>query len=288
MSNSTMSMSRGKVWLHMVAGEALGRPLAEWAYRTPRYPRGVKASDLSDATPGIQRETMVVWFLANHVPAKGPYFGFSGPTPRHSPNSIPLAQSIEVAGFNQAPFFSGGLAPDLLKTEFAEFVRQPVILEVAGLFDGLWQHLPPEPIVDFEKQTPEEQKTTLVSILDELTKTVRNMVPAHGQIGHNGPPSTITDEETHIVLRATAEVRLAVLSSDYDAAHLVWESISPIVKKIGNSIAKQVDNYCTKFGSTFGVTSAFMAAGVIGYELGFWDKAEAISAMLEIAKHFAH
>jgi hypothetical protein len=34
-SGNSMRLSRGKVWLHLTAGEAMGRPLAEWAYRTP-------------------------------------------------------------------------------------------------------------------------------------------------------------------------------------------------------------------------------------------------------------
>jgi hypothetical protein len=31
-----------------------------------------------------------------------------------------------------------------------------------------------------------------------------------------------------------------------------------------------------------------MATGYIGDELGFWNKAQAISTMLEIAKHFPY
>jgi hypothetical protein len=294
-SSSAVRISRGKVLLHLVTGEPLGRPFWEWAYRTPRFPLGIKGSDLADTTSEIQRETMVVWFLANHHLATGAYFGFSGPTPTQTigplntypPNSMQLNQSIEVAGFGQGPFFSGGRAPDLLKSEFAEFVPEPVILEVAGLFEGLWQRVSPEPFIDFEKQAPEERITTLVVILDELTETVHKMVPAHGGLGHNGPPP-ITEDEKRIILRATAETRLAVLSADYGAAHLAWESISPIVKRFGNSIAKQIENFCTKFISTFAVASALTATGYIGYELGFWQKAEAFSAMLEIAEHFPH
>jgi len=168
-----------------------------------------------------------------------------------------------------------------------QFLPEPVILEVAGLFEGLWERTPPEPFVDFEKQTPEERTATLVTFLDELTEAVHKMVPTHGGIGHNGPPP-MTDDETRIVLRATAETRLAVLSSDYAAVRLAWESISPIVKRIGNSIAKQVDNYWTNFTRTLAVTSALMAMDWIGYELGFWNKAQAISTMLEIIKHFPH
>jgi hypothetical protein len=235
---------------------------------------------------------MVVWFLANHVPATGPYFGFGetrqsrrvGAFNTTALNTTLLNGNIEIAGFGQAPFFNGGRSPDLLTAEFSERLPESVILEVAGLFEGLWERKPPERIIDFAKQTPEERAATLVTILDELMEAVHKMLPTHGGIGHNGPPS-MTEDERRIVLQASAETKLAVLSSDYDAAHLAWESISPIVKRIGSSIAKQVDNYCTKFTSTLAVISALMATGYIGYELGFWNKAQAISTMLEIAKH---
>jgi hypothetical protein len=223
----------------MDTNEALGRPLAEWAYRTPQFPRGIKGSDILYATPKIQRETMVTWFLANHLLANGPYFGFSVPGPKRTIgplntfplNSMALNESIEVVGFGQGPFFNGGQSFDLLKAEFSEFVPEPVILEIAGLFEGLWERRLPEPIVNFEKQTPEETIAALIAGLDELIETVQKMLPMHGGIGHNGPPP-ITEDEKRIVLRATAETRLAALSSDYDAAHLAWETISPIIKKL--------------------------------------------------------
>ena len=97
------------------------------------------------------------------------------------------------------------------------------------------------------------------------------MLSMHGGIGQNGPP-LMTDDEIRSVLQATAETRVALLLSDYDAARLAWESISPIAKKVGNSIVKQVDSYDTKYTSTFAVTSALMATGWIGYELGSWNK----------------
>jgi hypothetical protein len=70
-SSTAMRPSRGKVWLPLTAGEPLGRPLAEWCYRTPRFPRGIEGGDLMDVPPEIQRDTTIVWFLANHVPAAG-------------------------------------------------------------------------------------------------------------------------------------------------------------------------------------------------------------------------
>src|SRR5690348_6546088 len=69
--------SRGKVWLALAAGESLPRPLAEWGYRTPRFPKGLKRTDLERQSEDIQRETMVMWFLANHAPTEGPFFGLA-------------------------------------------------------------------------------------------------------------------------------------------------------------------------------------------------------------------
>lgn len=130
-SSTAMRPSRGKVWRHLRAGDAAGRPLAEWGYRTPRFPQGVKRSDLAGVTPKIRRETMIVWFLANHVPAKGPYFGFAQARGAHPTgelntaefNELPLNGSVEIIGFDQGRFFSGGTAADLLKAEFGNVDR---------------------------------------------------------------------------------------------------------------------------------------------------------------------
>ena len=170
-SPTAVRISRGKVWRRFVAGEAFGRPFAEWAYRTPRYPQGIKGSDLTSATPEIQRETMVVWFRADYVPATGPYFGFSGPTPPQiiGPlGTVPLGSGppiggIEIVGFGQGPFFNDGRALDLFKREFAECVSEPVILEVAELFDGLWQRMPSEPLLPLGMDLDLLLQTVIVS-----------------------------------------------------------------------------------------------------------------------------
>lgn len=61
-------------------GEAFGKPLRERAHVTPRFPRGIKDSDLRHADAAIQLETAFYWFhlnLQRYDLAKGaPYFGF--------------------------------------------------------------------------------------------------------------------------------------------------------------------------------------------------------------------
>jgi hypothetical protein len=50
---------------------------------------------------------------------------------------------------------------------------------------------------------------------------------------------------------------------------------------------KQIENFLTKFTSTLAVASALMTTGYVGYALGFWNKAEAINTMLDVAKHLS-
>ena len=50
-------------------------------------------------------------------------------------------------GLTKPRFFNGGTAADLLKSEFNDFVREAELLEVAGLFEGLWQPLPADSLV---------------------------------------------------------------------------------------------------------------------------------------------
>jgi hypothetical protein len=285
--------ARGKVFLHLATGEPVGRPLSEWGYRTPRFPQGIKSSDLSSSLPGVQRETMTVWFLGNYVPAVGPYFGFDQAAPQSTStlgnfflDRTPL--DVGVGGFDQAPFFSGGQSADLLKAEFKDIVRDDVLMQIAVIFEGLWEPIPDEPVVNLEAQTSSERTTSIVEALDELAAVVAKLMPEHGGIGHNMPPAdipAITEEEKVVVLRATAETRLAVLSGDYSSASAAWEVILPIAKRVGEAIARQIDNGFTKFTGTVGIAAGLILAGYVGNALGFWSKAEAINLMLEFAKH---
>ncbi len=236
---------------------------------------------------------MTVWFLGNYVPAVGPYFGFDQTAPQSTGtlgNSVLDSTPLDggVSGFDQAPFFSGGRSADLLKAEFKDIVPDDVLMQVAVIFEGLWVPIPNEPVVNLEVQTSSERPASIVKALDELAVVVGKLMPEHGGIGHNMPPEdipVITEEEKVIVLRATAETRLAVLSGDYSSASATWEAISPIVKRVGDGIARQIDNGFTKFTGTVGIAVGLMFTGYVGNALGFWNKAEAIHVMLEIAKH---
>jgi hypothetical protein len=293
-----MRPSRGKVWLRLTAGEAMGRPLAEWAYRTPRFPSGIKRSDLTQA-PEIGRETIIVWFLTNHIPAKGPYFGF-GETIKSRPvgaldttalDTTPLNGSIEIAGFSQAPFFNGGAAADLLRAEFGGIVEQSPPTEITDLFEGLWEVLPADPLVDLETQTPAQRSATIAGALDDFADAGRKMARPPGGIGHNGPPedsTTLSEDDQRLVLKASADARLAVTSSNYSAAEVAWGAAKPVFDRIASAIGRHVDTFLNKFAATAGISMALIATGYVGELLGLWNKVQAVTAMLSLAKQLMH
>jgi hypothetical protein len=69
--------TRATVIIPLRLGATLGDAFWETAYVSPRFPVGIKGSDLANADIAIQGETMAIWFLANFVPATGTYFGFA-------------------------------------------------------------------------------------------------------------------------------------------------------------------------------------------------------------------
>lgn len=79
-----------------------------------------------------------------------------------------------------------------------------------------------------------------------------------------------------------------MLSSNFSAAGVAWEKAKPVFDKIASAIGRHVDAYCNKFAATLGVTTALIVTDYIGNMLGLWNKAQAITAMLELAKHFLH
>lgn len=288
--------SRGKVWVPLRAGDPVGRPLAEWSYRTPRFPMGIKGGDLALAEPEVQRETMAVWFLANHVPADGPYFGFAESTSQGTGafntqpfNTAPLASGVTIGGWGQAPFFNGGRSSDLLQAEFAPHVTEAAILQLSQSFEGLWERLPFDAYLNLEDASAEELRAAAVAALDQFLAMLNALSPRHGGIGHNGPPGDvvpITEQERQIALTATSEARLAVLSDEYETAAVVWEAASPILAKIGGFIASQIKDFLAGFAKKLGEMAALGLLATASVSLILpWISAHAVSEILALLKH---
>jgi hypothetical protein len=146
--------SRGKVWRNLSAGEPTGRPLSEWAYVTPRFLSGIKASDLAtNADVNVQRETALFWFWSNFKPYDlskgGPYFGFA---PR--PGSPPDPQ---IAGFGQGVFAPGRVdAFHALNEEFGRILPEILLRRMGESLGSNWMWAIEQPYLAIDPQHKEE------------------------------------------------------------------------------------------------------------------------------------
>jgi hypothetical protein len=279
---------RGVVYEPLRFDESVGKPFVELSYLTPRFPAGIKESDLATANEGIQRETMIVWFLANFVPATGPYFGFAeagrgSSVLNTSPlNTFTFNSGPKIAGFSQAPFFNGGRAPELIESAFARIVSAERIAEVANLFDGIWERNAAKPPVATESVA--DVRAAVVAVLDALKANVEKLSPAHGGIGHNRPDEDLplAGQEQITVLRAISETRLAVLSgSDYSVVDAVWRVALQVTRTVGAWAAKQVNTFVDGFVSEGGKALGKKLPYIVGTGVEIWDHGEKIQRMLQ-------
>jgi enoyl-CoA hydratase/carnithine racemase len=175
-ANHKPTGTRGVAVRYFETGEALGRPLWEWAYVTPRFPKGIKRGDLSAEDEGTQQETMAVWFLTNYQPVSGPYGAYDIPQ-------------------GHLRYFDGRQSVDLLRGEFRGLVPEGGIESTAALFAGFWEPKYPEVAPPLDSQASlAELSAALSAALPDFAAAVETLGPAHGQMGHNGPP-----EETGVI-----------------------------------------------------------------------------------------
>lgn len=208
---------------------------------TPRFPNGIRLTDIRSYSDAVQKETMVAWFLTTHAPATGTYLGFSGPASSDAPqeNSTEVKttskEGTRIVGFNQGPFFNGDRASELLVSRFSTTVAANLIDEVAALFEGLWERRAGASQVS---STFADAQSALVATLELLRADIEKFSPQYGGIGHNQPPDDelpITRDEQANTLRAIEEMRLEVLSGpDYLVLDATWHSILQITKKLGS------------------------------------------------------
>ena len=122
-----------------------------------------------------------------------------------------------------------------------------------------------------------------LATLDDLAAEVQKRAPEHGGIGHNGPPddkATLTSSDRVIILRATQDAKLALLSKDQPGIQAALDVLAPLVIKLGNGIVDQVNNMFTKFTGTIGVAGAVLLIGWVGDEIGIWNKAQVAAWLL--------
>jgi len=290
--------SRGKVYLPLGVGESVGLPLSEWAYRTPSHPQGLKGSGLRDADPTAQREVMLVWFLQNFIPETGPVFGFAEaaappePTPigsGYGKNYGNAFGQVEIGGWDQAPFSTGVPALDLLTAEFVALVDDVMLATVSGVVPGLWVSKPHDLSPDAD-QTLAELSSTLLALLDKIDGIVRGLPVKSVGRGHNRSPEGLVDieglpdelhpvtvQERDTVLRATADVRLAMSSHDQSALSIAWQATLSALEKIGKAVTSQIRMlYADGPAATALRTGAAgLAISLVGMELNLINQAGA-------------
>jgi hypothetical protein len=175
--------------------------------------------------------TMLAWFLQNYEQAP--------------PN--PFDESFSAA------FGSGGHpADDFLAPRFAHMVSQSLLAEVSVFLPGLWVQKPKDANLD-AANTRDDYEALLPGLLESLASNIRRLPARRVGRDHNKSPEglvesddlpdeflPITEPEKEVILRATKDARLAVLSNDNSALQVAWEIASPILSKIAGSISNQI------------------------------------------------
>jgi len=291
--------NRGVIAAPMRAGDPVDLPLVDRAYLTSRFPGGIRRGELAWQPLEIQRHTALTWFVRNYEPARGTFFGFAeASSPEISTfdgsarfnGSIrygaPENPDLRVAGFDQAPFFNGGMADDLLRTEFEDSVDQGVLADLASALPGLWRPRTDLPLIP--GTSIDDLRAVLARELDEFDAGIRKLPTVSRGRWDNDPPVRLPDESAAIepeerdgILRATADMRLAVVSKDYSTAAAIWEAVQPSVLKVAAYLARKLDSMIDAAVKVVGVGLGTVALVGILIACGVLDGAEAISPTLK-------
>ncbi len=229
-------VTRGVFWREFAVGDAIGRPLAESAYRTPHFPEGITATDLRLADATKQRATLAFWFLCNLKPydlTGGHYFSFGVPG----------------RGFGEAPWApTPVVAAAPIDAEFSEIVDDEQRSAVAKMFPGEWMWI--EPPSQPGATSPQELRSAgdlqaeLLTRLDQLADDLRRLVPDHGGMGHNLPPDElpVTLEEQAAGLTAIERTLTAVASGDARDAESRWSDVRPYLEGVRSWLAARLND----------------------------------------------
>jgi hypothetical protein len=243
--------SRGFFWRRMRVGDAVGKPLAEWAYTTPRYPGGLVVSDLRIANEGVQRETALVWFTANLKPFElgpGPWFGFAEAV---LPTAIPAPiGGPRIAGFDEGFWAPSPLrAGDVLKEQFEGDLPDALIQALGAALGDNWMWMEPETPAQPDDDV-QSSKSALQADLDAVEDIIRSFIPAHGGIGHNAPDeeAPLTAEEHAVALAAIGRIRagLAAEPTSADEVKAGTLGLAEVWQKLGRYVLKQADLFITE------------------------------------------
>jgi len=229
--------TQGVIIAPLTVDEAVGKPLNEPAHITPRFPLGIKDSDLRQADGATQRETAMWWFLLNLEP---------------------YDRSKAAARYGEARYGDPYRRPavqasSILRQEFAGVMPDEIFEELGRVLAGawMWKSPPVQPLL--APSTATEAFTTVVPVLESLSIAVQDLArpSAHGGIGHNRPPDecALTEEDREEVLEKIEEAKKVAKSTEADAPSrltTLWKQIKEKLGGIGQWTLDRVNDFTSE------------------------------------------
>lgn len=254
------------------------------------------------AAARIQRHTILTWFLRNYEPARGTLFGFKEaslqePKPSAHDGSArydgstshdaPGGPGFRIGGWDQAPWSDGGPADRFLRAEFGDAASEDMLSDLASALPGVWM-LRTDPLPPASGADVAELRSALLRLLDGFDEGIRELpTPSRGRWDNN-PPERLPDEfaaiepeERHDVLRATADMRLAVASEDYSKVTALWEAVQSPLLRVAAYAARKLDLTVNAAMGVLGVGLGTTGLVKLLIAFGVLEQAEAISAILK-------
>jgi hypothetical protein len=264
--------SQGTTVVNATFGTAyFGDSFSEVAYITPRYPSGIRSSDLKQVDQIYQRATALWWFYLNleryDLSKGGPYFGFAEARGISPIGAAPIGTEViggrqVIAGFDQGTFAPGRLqAATVLQEEFANALSPEIMEQLDQILPGYWMWKKPTSRPAGSPANLAEVLAALASVLEALSDAMNALVlpPAYGGIGHNNPPDAIplTEQERDEIVADIVKVRTATESGVGDTPSkiiLAWEKTSPKLAAIGQWFLDRVTDFTTEASREAGKT----------------------------------
>lgn len=276
--------TRATIYAPLRAGQYSAGQEREIAYITPRFLDGIDGTAIRKLPVAQQRETVLVFFLANCTVAKGPYFGFSDSV---GPSGFATESGILIGGFGQAPWFEGGRASRLMALEFGDLVDDTVIQEAASLFEGLWDWKPEPKVVLAASYA--ETTSALLEEVESYAALIERLGPEHGRIGHNvSEADAITPKEKAHILTATKEMRLAVdLGADLDTVRAIWDGTAEVRSKVGKYLVAILIAAATAGAVASGKSIGEQVPYMLGQAIEVWQGERSVhNALHQAAEHW--
>lgn len=267
MGNNQLAV-RAKVRRQLRAGSAIGQPLAEWAYTSPRFPNGYTLSDPEWSSPSIQQELVAFWFLANFEPFQ-------------------IKNWSEYFAFGRTPFGTAPLAPSsdtserIITSEFGKAINPAVLKILADTFQGHWTYRIERAIA--ATGNAQEQ---IISRLDAIIDALEALTSLEGGIGHNsgmtGPLDDI--ERTNLITSIKIAKKDLSTNADLIAFEQIWAVISPCLEGFGKWLVARINDFATSYvksaGESLGkYTPHLILAAYVGTTV--WNKWAEIQRLLE-------